>query len=99
MPEKLVLTYPGGLDTSVMVHWIKEKYGYDVGRSSFLSLYDTALATYDASSTFDQTRSDGFIDAWAMATVVANARKREHSTRQSQYGVAPKATAQARKSK
>ena len=27
---KVVLAYSGGLDTSVMVPWIKEKYGYDV---------------------------------------------------------------------
>lgn len=28
--EKLVLAYSGGLDTSVAVKWIQEKYGYDV---------------------------------------------------------------------
>jgi len=66
MPEKLVLTYPGGLDTS---------------------------------TTFDQTRPEGFIEIWAMPAVVAYARKREHPTRPTQYGVAPKATVKARKSK
>ncbi|HEX76867.1 MAG TPA: argininosuccinate synthase [Dehalococcoidia bacterium] len=30
MAEKLVLAYSGGLDTSVAIRWIKEKYGYDV---------------------------------------------------------------------
>ena len=30
MAEKLVLAYSGGLDASIMVRWIKEKYGYDV---------------------------------------------------------------------
>ena len=30
MAEKLVLAYSGGLDTSVAVRWIKERYGYDV---------------------------------------------------------------------
>jgi argininosuccinate synthase len=30
MAEKIILAYSGGLDTSVMVPWIKEKYGYDV---------------------------------------------------------------------
>jgi len=30
MAEKAVLAYSGGLDTSVAVRWIKEKYGYDV---------------------------------------------------------------------
>jgi len=70
-----------------------------VGRSSPMSLYDTALATYDASSTFDQTWSNGFIEIWAMPTVVANARKREHPPKVLSNKVAPKATAQARRSK
>ena len=30
MADKIILAYSGGLDTSVMVPWIKEKYGYDV---------------------------------------------------------------------
>ncbi len=30
MSERAVLAYSGGLDTSVAVKWIKEKYGYDV---------------------------------------------------------------------
>ncbi|HED23856.1 MAG TPA: argininosuccinate synthase [Firmicutes bacterium] len=28
--EKVVLAYSGGLDTSVIVKWLREKYGYDV---------------------------------------------------------------------
>src|SRR3990170_1056845 len=30
MPEKIVLAYSGGLDTSVAVRWLKEERGYDV---------------------------------------------------------------------
>ena len=30
MAEKVVLAYSGGLDTSVAIRWIKEKYGMDV---------------------------------------------------------------------
>ncbi len=30
MPEKLVLAYSGGLDTSVAVRWLKEERGYDI---------------------------------------------------------------------
>lgn len=30
MKEKIVLAYSGGLDTSVSIKWIQEKYGYDV---------------------------------------------------------------------
>ena len=28
--EKIVLAYSGGLDTSVSIKWLQEKYGYDV---------------------------------------------------------------------
>ena len=30
MPDKIILAYSGGLDTSVAVRWIQENYGYDV---------------------------------------------------------------------
>ena len=30
MPEKVVLAYSGGLDTSIIIPWLKEKYSYDV---------------------------------------------------------------------
>ena len=30
MPEKIVLAYSGGLDTSVAIRWLKEDRGYDV---------------------------------------------------------------------
>ncbi|MDP6510002.1 MAG: argininosuccinate synthase [Dehalococcoidia bacterium] len=30
MAERVVLAYSGGLDTSVAIRWLKEKYGYDV---------------------------------------------------------------------
>ena len=28
--KKVVLAYSGGLDTSVIIPWLKENYGYDV---------------------------------------------------------------------
>ena len=30
MGEKVVLAYSGGLDTSVAIHWLAEKYGVDI---------------------------------------------------------------------
>jgi argininosuccinate synthase len=66
-----------------------------VGRSSPMSLYDTVLATYDGSSTFDQTWSSGFIEIWAMPTVVANIRMRQ----QHSMAVAPEAPAKSSKHK
>ena len=70
-----------------------------VGRTSPLSLYDTALATYNASSTFDQTWSNGFIEIWAMPTVVANARKRQQQSKILHNGVAQKVARVQRKTK
>lgn len=70
-----------------------------VGRTSPMSLYDTRLATYDASSTFDQTWSNGFIEIWAMPTVVANAIKRQEQLKILQDNVTPKATRVPPKSK
>ncbi len=42
-----------------------------VGRSSPYSLYDLNLATYEISSTFDQTAAVGFIELWGLPTVTA----------------------------
>lgn len=47
-----------------------------VGRNSPLSLYESSLATYTSASTFDQSWSNGFIEIWAMPTVLANTQKR-----------------------
>ncbi|MQC18764.1 MAG: hypothetical protein DWG80_06805, partial [Chloroflexi bacterium] len=30
MPEKIVLAYSGGLDTSVAAHWLRDQRGYEV---------------------------------------------------------------------
>ena len=30
MAEKVVLAYSGGLDTSIIIPWLKENYSYDV---------------------------------------------------------------------
>ncbi len=43
-----------------------------VGRSSPYSLYDYNLATYEVSSTFDQSLAKGFIELWGLPTRVAN---------------------------
>jgi len=97
MSEKLVSAYSSGLETSVMIRRIKD---YEVtvcvvGRSSPMSLHDFGLATYGASTTFDQTWSNGITELWSMPRVVAKARNRE----QSRQKVAAKATPQTLKTK
>jgi argininosuccinate synthase len=42
-----------------------------VGRESPYSVYDFKTATYDSSSTFDQTLSNGFVPLWGLPTVVS----------------------------
>lgn len=42
-----------------------------VGRESPNSVYDFRTATYDSSSTFDQSLSKGFVELWGLPTVVA----------------------------
>lgn len=49
-----------------------------VGRSSPDSLYSRKLATYEAGTTFDQTKAIGFIELWGLQTKVANIVKRDN---------------------
>jgi argininosuccinate synthase len=42
-----------------------------VGRESPYSVYDFKTATYDSSSTFDQSLSKGFVQLWGLPTIVS----------------------------
>ncbi|MDW7970488.1 MAG: argininosuccinate synthase [Nitrososphaerota archaeon] len=42
-----------------------------IGRESPYSLYDIRVATYDSSSTFDQSLSKGFVTLWGLQTVAS----------------------------
>jgi argininosuccinate synthase len=44
------------------------------GRRSAASLYDYALATYDAEDTFDQSLAKGFVELWGLPTRIAAER-------------------------
>ena len=65
MPEKLVLAYSGGLDTSVALRWIKERYGYDV---------ITLTADLGNVSDLESIRQRA-LDAGAVKAFVADARE------------------------
>jgi argininosuccinate synthase len=43
-----------------------------VGRESKYSLYKNDLATYAASSTFDQSLAKGFVELWGLQSIIAN---------------------------
>jgi argininosuccinate synthase len=58
MPKKIVLAYSGGLDTSIIIPWLRETYGFEVhalagdvgqGTSELDGLEKKALATGAAS--------------------------------------------------
>jgi argininosuccinate synthase len=78
--KKIVLAYSGGLDTSVMLRWLKEEYGCevvcycaDVGQGEELSgLEEKALAT-GASKLYVEDLRDEFVREYVWTAVKANA--------------------------
>ena len=80
-PKKIVLAYSGGLDTSVMLHWLKHHYGadviaatVDVGQGEELDgLEEKALRT-GASRFYVLDRVDEFVRDFVFPAVKANAQ-------------------------
>src|SRR5437879_441299 len=78
--KKLVLAYSGGLDTSVAIHWLKQKYGCeviayccDVGQAEDLEgTRKKALATGASKCVIDDLR-DEFVSDFVFAALRANA--------------------------
>jgi len=78
--NKIVLAYSGGLDTSVMLRWLKEQYACevicycaDVGQGDELTgLEDKALAT-GASRLYVEDLRDEFVRDYVWTAVKANA--------------------------
>src|SRR5688500_17681090 len=79
-PQKIVLAYSGGLDTSVMLRWLKEHYHCDVvcfcadvGQGAELSgLEEKAYAT-GASKLYVEDLRDEFVRDYVWTAVKANA--------------------------
>lgn len=81
MPKKVVLAYSGGLDTSIIIPWLKETYGGceviamigDVGQKEDLeAARKKALATGAASATIEDLREE-FITEYIWPTLRAGA--------------------------
>ena len=81
MPKKVVLAYSGGLDTSIIIPWLKETYGGceviamigDVGQKEDLEAAKRkALATGATSATIEDLRED-FITNYIWPTLRAGA--------------------------
>ncbi len=80
MKEKVVLAYSGGLDTTVIIPWLKENYDYevisvcvDVGQGKELDgLEERAIAT-GASKLYIENVVDEFVDDYVIPTMQAGA--------------------------
>ena len=80
MPRKVVLAYSGGLDTSIIIPWLKETYGCevvamigDVGQKEDLQAAKSkALATGASSATIEDLREE-FITGYIWPTLRAGA--------------------------
>ncbi len=78
--NKVVLAYSGGLDTSIIIPWLKENYGCeviamaaDVGQGAELSgLEEKALKT-GASNCISKILTDEFVNEYIIPTMQAGA--------------------------
>ncbi len=78
--EKVLLAYSGGLDTSIIIPWLKENYGYeviamagDVGQGEELEpLHEKAIKT-GASKLYIEDLQEEFITDFIYPTLKANA--------------------------
>ena len=85
MAEKLVLAYSGGLDTSVAVRWLQEKYGYDViavtidvgNEKDFTVIKDKALKVGAIKSLVIDARKE-FVNDYIFPALKANALYEEY---------------------
>lgn len=78
--KKVVLAYSGGLDTSVMLHWMKEKYnceviGYcaDIGQKEELDGLDEKAKNTGASKMYIEDLREEFVRDFVFFAIQANA--------------------------
>jgi len=85
MPEKIVLAYSGGLDTSVAIRWLKEDRGYDVialtvdvGMDRSREELQSRAMAAGASRCVWRDAQDTFIKHFAFPALRAGARYQGH---------------------
>ena len=79
MSEKVVLAYSGGLDTTAIIPWLKENFGYEVicccidcGQGSELDGLDERAKLSGASKLYIEDVVDDFCENYIMPCVQAN---------------------------
>jgi len=81
MPKKIVLAYSGGLDTSIIIPWLKETYpgceviavSGDVGQGTELDGLEEKAIKTGASKLYIEDLTDEFIEDYVFPTVKAGA--------------------------
>jgi argininosuccinate synthase len=78
--KKIVLAYSGGLDTSVMLHWLRERYGCevvcycaDVGQGEELAGLEEKALKSGASKLYVEDLRQEFVENYVWPAVKANA--------------------------
>ena len=105
--EKVVLAYSGGLDTTAIIPWLKETYGYEVvcccidcGQEEELDGLDERAKISGASKLYIEDITDDFADNYIMPCVQAGAvyeHKYLMGTAMARPGIAKKLVEIARK--
>jgi len=79
--KKVVLAYSGGLDTSVAIHWLKEKKGMqvitfsaDIGQGAELERLAERARSIGAEAAFVSDLRDEFVNDYVFAALKANAQ-------------------------
>jgi argininosuccinate synthase len=80
MPEKVVLAYSGGLDTSIIIPWLKENYGCqviafvaDIGQGDDMAEVEKKAYATGASKVFIQDLREEFLRDYVWPTLKAGA--------------------------
>jgi argininosuccinate synthase len=80
MKEKLVLAYSGGLDTSIIIPWIKEKYDFDiiaacinVGQDEEVIGVEEKAIKSGAKKVYVEDVTDEFVENYVFNAIKANA--------------------------
>ena len=107
MKEKVVLAYSGGLDTTAIIPWLKENYGYDVvcccidcGQGEELDGLEERARLSGASKLYIEDITDEFCDDYIIPCVQAGAvyeNKYLLGTSMARPGIAKKLVEVARK--